>query len=371
MIQQIINDNIGELLNMHLPVNKINALFNIAECRTAHLGGHVDLCPNCNGFKISYNSCRNRHCPKCQNIAKEEWIESRMRELINTPYFHVVFTVPDSLNSIFYNNQKELYSLLFYASSQTLMELAQDKKYLGAEIGVTSVLHTWGQTIVYHPHVHCIVPGGGLTESGLGFIKSKSKFFIPVKVISSKFRGKFINLLEKLVDEKKVILPSNLNFKKFKKILSSKEWVVFCKKTFKKPEHVIKYLGRYTHKIAITNSRIIKYKNNKVTFKYKDNKDKNKAIKVMTLKSIDFIKRFLLHILPKKFVKIRHYGILSNRNKKTKLKKCQILTRVNVSEKLSKRNLLEKIFGYDVLACPICGFKTVNRYFFEAKFDAG
>jgi hypothetical protein len=370
LIQKIISDHINEFYDIGLPPNKLKAMFSIINCRTKVLGSHVDICSNCGKSKISYNSCRNRHCPTCQNFSKEEWIEGRNQELINTHYFHLVFTIPSELNELIYNNQKQLYSLLFKCSYETIKELAADPKYLGAEIGATSVLHTWSQTLIYHPHVHMIVPGGGLTKCGLEFKKSSSKFFIPVRVMSKKFRGKFISLLKLKIKENKVHLPKNTDLLKLKNLLYSKKWVVFCKEPFKKAEYVIKYLGRYTHKIAITNSRIIKYKNNKVTFKYKDNKSKNKPTKLMVLSANEFIRRFLLHVLPEKFIKIRHYGILGNRNKKTKLKKCQILTETKLFPKLDKREILKRIFGYDVLSCPFCGFKLVSRYFIEPKFGA-
>ena len=349
--------------NEKLPSNKLKALGSIETCRTEVLGCHVDDCNECGHKKISYNSCKNRHCPKCQSFKKEEWVEARKCELINVTYFHVVFTLPSILNTIIYQNQEVLYALFFKCVAETLKELAYDKKYLGAQIGITSVLHTWGQTLVYHPHIHCIVPGGGLSPSGIEFRRSKKKFFIPVKVLSRKFRGKFLYYLKEEIKANTIKIDSDINFKDLKKSLYKKEWVVYCKKPFKESAHVIEYLSKYVHRVAISNNRIIDYTDKKVTFKWRDYRDSNKE-KVMTLDVNEFIRRFLLHVLPKAFTKIRYYGILGNRNKKSKLLKCQILTKAKYSRlKLSKRELLAKILGKDVYCCEKCGSEKVNRYF--------
>lgn len=349
--------------NEKLPINKLKALNSIEVCRTAVLGSHVDECSECGHKRMSYNSCKNRHCPKCQSFKKEEWVEARKCELINVTYFHVVFTLPSDLNTIIYQNQEVLYSLFFKCVSETLKELAYDKKYLGAQIGITSVLHTWGQTLYYHPHIHCIVPGGGLSPSGIEFRQSKKKFFIPVKVLSRKFRGKFLYYLKEEIKANTIKIAVDINFKDLKKNLYKKEWVVYCKKPFKESANVIEYLSKYVHRVAISNNRIIDYTDKKVTFKWRDYRDGNKE-KVMTLDVDEFIRRFLLHVLPKAFTKIRYYGILGNRNKKSKLLKCQILTRAKCShQKLSKRELLIKILGKDVFRCENCGSEKVNRYF--------
>jgi hypothetical protein len=349
--------------NKKLPSSKLKALNSIEACRTEVLGSHVDECSECGHKRISYNSCKNRHCPKCQSFKKEEWIEARKSELINVIYFHVVFTLPSELNAIIYRNQEILYSLFFKCVAETLKELAYDKKYLGAQIGITSVLHTWGQTLSYHPHIHCIVPGGGLSPSGIEFRRSKKKFFIPVKVLSRKFRGKFLYYLNEEIKANTVKIAGDVNFKDLKNSLYKKDWVVYCKKPFKKSTNVIEYLSKYVHRVAISNNRIIDYTDKKVTFKWRDYRDNNKE-KVMTLDVDEFIKRFLLHVLPKAFTKIRYYGILGNRNKKSKLLKCQILTKVKFShKKLSKRELLIKILGKDVFCCENCGSEKVNRYF--------
>mgnify|MGYP000294537324 CR=1 FL=1 len=265
-----------------------------------------------------------------------------MAKLLPVGYFHIVFTLPQELNTLILQNQKLLYSLLLQAAGHTLVELAKDPKFLGATTGVTAVLHTWGQNLSFHPHVHCIVPGGGLSMDGLRFVRSRKKFFIPVKVISRKFRGKFLYLLKQAFNNRELTffndatkLSSKDTFLAFLDNLYSKEWVVFSKKPFKSPAHVVKYLGRYTHRVAISNSRIKSFDGKKVSFAWKDYKDGNKS-KVMTLSASEFTRRFLLHVLPDRLTKIRHYGLLSSRNIKTKLLKCMHLTRTKPSKLASR-----------------------------------
>ena len=329
----------------------------IENCRTSKLGYHKDICDECGYEKISYNSCRNRHCPKCQSIAREKWIYNREFDLLNVKYFHVVMTLPSELYLIAYQNQAKVYNILFKAVAETLEELAKDKKYLGAQIGFMEVLHTWGQTLVYHPHIHCIVPAGGIDKLGK-WRNSKKKFFIPVKVLSRKFRGKFLSYLknEKLefYGENKE-LENRQNYDELVAKLYNKEWVVYCKPPFKNARYVIRYLGRYTHRVAISNNRLVKEEDGEVTFKYRDYKDNNKQ-KEMTIKAEEFIRRFLLHILPPKFMKIRHYGLLGNRNKKTKLAECKKLTNTANLEKLeiSTLEILKKTLGVNFNLCPIC-----------------
>jgi predicted Zn-ribbon and HTH transcriptional regulator len=363
-IQDIIKEY-GDNYKKHndLPYNKLKALESIEVCRTDVLGKHVDDCEDCGHKRISYNSCKNRHCPKCQSFKKEEWIEARKAEVINVKYFHVVFTLPHSLNELLYQNQKTLYPLFFKCVAETLKELALDKKYLGAQIGIISVLHTWGQTLPYHPHIHCIVPGGGLSANGTEFKHSKKKFFIPVKVLSRKFRGKFLYYLSKEVKSNALNIAEDMDYSKLKNNLYNSEWVVYCKKPFKNSLNVISYLAKYVYRVAISNNRIIECKDNKVKFKYRDYRDNNKE-KIMVLDVDEFIRRFLLHVLPYGFTKIRYYGILGNRNKKGKLLKCQILTKSKLrNKKLTKRELLKKILGKDIFCCECCGSDRVNRYF--------
>lgn len=319
----------------------------IESCRTEKLGGHVYVCDDCGCYKIAYNSCKNRNCPKCGNLKKEQWILDRKSELLPVQYFHTVFTVPHELNPLFLSNQELMYSLLFKAASQTLTELALNKKFLGAQIGITMVLHTWGQNLSYHPHVHRILPGGRLSPSGLTFVKSKKKFFLPVKILSKVFRAKLLQLA------KEAFYANALKFAKCCFEWENEEyflaeldnlyknpWVVYCKKTFKEITNVIEYLSRYTHKTAIYNNRLVSVGDSRVTFKYRDYRDKNKK-KLMTLDAMEFIRRFMQHVLPSGFQKIRYFGILSNRNRKTKLVICFKLTLANPppKDKLCSRDL--------------------------------
>ncbi len=306
----------------------------IRHCRTATLGYHGEVCTECGSVEVSYNSCRNRHCPKCQHTVQEAWVEAQMAKLLPVGYFHIVFTIPEELNTLVLQNQKFLYSILIQAAGHTLIELAKDPKFLGATTGVTSVLHTWGQNLSFHPHVHCIVPGGGLSNNGLRFVRSSKKFFIPVKVISRKFKGKFLYLLKQAYCEgkldffnKAIHLATKSNFLSLVDRLYHQEWVVFCKKPFKSSAHVIRYLGRYTHRVAIGNSRIRSFNGQSVSFSWKDYRDGGKS-KVMTLDAAEFTRRFLQHVLPDRFVKIRHYGLLCSRNVGTKLVKCMTLAGV-------------------------------------------
>lgn len=353
-----------------LPLNILKAMSAVEKCRTAALGGHIDACDACDYTKISYNSCRNRHCPKCQSLTKERWIEARKDDLLNVEYFHVVFTIPHTLNPIALHNQKVVYDILFKAVSETLLELSADKKYLGAKLGFTSILHTWGQNLMHHPHIHCIVPGGGLNSCNQ-WVNSRKKFFIPVKVLSSKFRGKFLFYLKLAYEKNKICfygdqqyLSNDRDFNSFLSKLYSKDWVVYCKPPFKDAGHVIDYLGRYTHKVAISNNRIVKIEDGKVTFKWRDYQDSNKQ-KLMTVSAMEFIRRFLVHILPHGFMKIRHYGLLGNRNKNTKLKLCKKLTftpdNPKPKEKLSPLQLLQKLTGKDFSICPRCGIGHLGR----------
>jgi hypothetical protein len=366
-IQDVFNQYGGEYRENHkLPRNILKAMSAIESCRTAKLGGHVDECDACGHIRISYNSCRNRHCPKCQTMAKQRWLENRKKDLLPVGYFHVVFTIPEELNSVTLFNQKELYSILFKAASETLIELAKDIKYLGADIGFISILHTWGQNLMNHPHVHCIVPGGGLSFDGSRWINARKDFFVPVKVLSRKFRGKFLFYHKRAYYDKKLkfagsiqYLNDKYEFQCFKDNLYNKEWIVYCKPPFQNAEHVLEYLGRYTHRVAISNNRIVKFEDGYVTFKWRDYKDNNKQ-KLMKVTAEEFIRRFLMHILPSKFVKIRHYGILSNRNRNLKLKRCKALNgslslkSEGSIEKLTATELLLKLTGKDINQCPCC-----------------
>ena len=347
-LQDIINQHGAEFLEAHtLSPVQTKALCAISHCRTSALGAHIDTCDKCGFDKISYNSCRNRHCPKCQTFTKEQWVEKQNQYLLDTSYFHVVFTLPEELNSIMLQNQESAYGLFFKAVSQTLLELCANPRYLGATPGITAVLHTWGQNLMYHPHIHCIVTGGGLTKESK-WRSSRKKFFIPIKVLSRKFRGKFLFFLKQA------------GFT-FESALYQKDWVAYCKPPFKNAEKVIAYLGRYTHRIAISNHRILRLEDGKVTFSWRDYRDNRK--KTMTVTATEFIRRFMLHILPSGFRKIRHYGILAARDKSKRIAVCRRLTQttfkvVHPGTTLEK---LRNILGADFNLCPCCGIGHFTR----------
>jgi hypothetical protein len=335
-----------------LPLHQLKAMHAIEVCRTAELGGHVDECEECGHITISYNSCRNRHCPKCQFLKKEKWIEARGKELLPIEYFHVVFTLPDELNPLALRNREVVYNILFKSASGTLTDLS--KKRLGVKIGFIAVLHTWGQNLMDHPHLHCIVSGGGLSQGK--WISSKRRFLFPVKVMSRLFRGKFLAFLKKAYDEEGLQFPVGEAFPTFLNGLYTKEWVVYAKPPFNGPETVLKYLGRYTHRIAITNHRIISVEEGKVSFSWKDYADGNTQ-KIMTLEASEFIRRFLLHMLPDGFVKIRHFGFLGNRNRKACLEACRMLLGVREPEAQPSETWQEsllRVTGIDVTRCPLC-----------------
>lgn len=348
-----------------LPMRMLKTMSAIERCRTAQLGGHVDQCDSCGYLRISYNSCRNRHCPKCQSLPREKWLAARKRDLLPVEYFHIVFTIPDLLNPLALRNQRVVYDLLFKAASEALLALSKDPKHLGAEIGFLSILHTWGQNLMDHPHLHCLVPGGGLSLDGQRWISSRG-FFIPVKVLSRLFRGKFLFYLKEAYRGGKLkfigeirSLGDTPKFQMMMDELYRQEWVVYCKPPFRSAQYVIEYLGRYTHRVAISNNRIVKVEQEKVTFRWRDYKDGNKN-KQMTLEAFEFIRRFLLHILPNNFVKIRHYGLLSNRNRKTKLRRCREIFGVGSNreqqstESESWEELLFELTGIDPHLCPCC-----------------
>lgn len=331
----------------------------IINCRTDILGGHVRECQDCRKREQSYNSCRNRHCPKCQFTRKEEWIEKRIEELLPVEYFHVVFTVPHELNQITLQNKNVLYNILFKAANETLKTVALRK--LDMEIGFIAVLHTWGQTLMPHPHLHIIVPGGGLRKDK--WKSCKPGYFLPVNILSTVFRGKFLSYLEKAHEELEFEgatshLCEERHFKKVLVACSQKPWIVYVKKSFKGPEQVVSYLGGYTHRIAISNHRLIKYENNEVHFHYRDYADGNKN-KVMALRDVEFANRFLSHVLPHKFARIRHFGILGNRHKTEKLSLCRELLQEPQPKKKAEpktwEERLKDLTGIDVTKCPNCG----------------
>lgn len=336
----------------------------IETCRTAALGSHADVCEDCGNTRISYNSCRNRHCPKCQRLTQEKWVENRKADLLNIPYFHVVFTVPDELRQVIYQNQRKLYALLFRCASESILELSGNPKFLGAKTGLTAILHTWGQTLTFHPHIHCIVPGGGLDSLG-NWQQSRKKFFLPVRVLSKLFCGKFLHHLQTI----KLDFVGHLNYLEnpadFMRLIHScykKQWVTYCKPPFGNAAQVVRYLGRYTHRVAISNHRILTLRDGKVTFQWKDYRDEGKC-KVMTLAAHEFIRRFLLHVLPYRFMKIRHFGILANRGKEMRITLCKLLTKTPILPKqtLSMSALILQTIGIDITRCPACGSANLTK----------
>lgn len=348
-------------------------LRHIAACRTGVLGGHVDQCIQCGLVRISYNSCRDRHCPKCQGPQRAEWLEQRLQRLLPVPYFHVVFTLPAEINPLALRNKRVIYRLLFQAASKTLLQLADDPKHLGAQIGVTAVLHTWGQNLMLHPHLHCVVTGGGLSADGSQWVPGHQSYFLPVKVLGKLFRGKFLDALHRAwtkgglaLDGSTAELAHPRNWKALKDRLYRKDWVVYAKRPFGGPQQVFGYLGRYTHRVAISNHRIVDLADGKVTFTLKDYK-RGGAKKTMTLDAVEFLRRFLLHVLPKGFVRIRHYGLYASRNVKTKLVAARQLLQPERSDTAPSTDpddgtplehwweRFRKLTGVDVMICPSCG----------------
>lgn len=328
----------------------------LSQCRTAALGGHLDACSDCGHVRISYNSCRNRHCPKCQGRQREAWIEAREEELLPVPYFHVVFTLPSELNALAIKQAKGVYTLLFKAAWQTMQVFASDPKQLGAEAAMIAILHTWGQNLSLHPHLHCIVPAGGLTQQGKWRrARNKGKFLFPVKAMSKVFRAKFVALLRLYAKQNKLQLAPCLF-----KSLFAKKWVIYAKQPFGGPRQVLEYLGRYTHKVAISNHRITQMDAQRVSFSYKDYR-KGGQKKLMSLEVREFIRRFAMHILPSGFVRIRHYGFLASRHKARKLK----LARHALANPSELRTSLKPYKGhkpnpYDPQICPCCGKKSMK-----------
>lgn len=304
----------------------------IQACRTAVMGGHVRACDHCRHREISYNSCRNRHCPKCQAMARAESLAQREAELLPIPYFHIVFTLPAEIAVVALQNKRLLYGMLFEAASETLSQVAANPRHLGAErVGFLAVLHTWGQNLTHHPHLHCVVSGGGLSGDESRWVASKDYFFLPVKVLSCVFRNKFRHLLEKAFRRGELGFYGQLShlaepktFGRFLDATSSRRWVVYAKRPFREPACVLKYLARYTHRVAISNRRLVDYRDGKVTFRYKDYARQGRQQR-MTLEAAEFIRRFLLHVLPDGFMLIRHYGYLANRHRQQKLKICRRL----------------------------------------------
>jgi hypothetical protein len=345
-------------------------LRDIIDCRTQTLGGHIDKihkCTRCGLEQQAYNSCRNRHCPKCQGTKCAEWLANRLQHILPTEYFHVVFTLPHILNPLALGNKRVIYNILFRTASKTLLTLARDPEHLGAHIGITAVLHSWGQTLSFHPHLHCVVTGGGLSLDGQRWVPTRDGFFLPVRVIGALFRGKFLAALQKSYERGELDfggsvaeLEDPISFGNFRDQLYQKKWVVYAKKPFAGPKQIFRYLGHYTHRVAISNHRIIKIQGDRVSFLYKDYRDQSRK-KCMTIKGVEFLRRFLLHELPGKFVRIRHYGILAGPNVHTKLAVVKKLLDVDmdplpeVEDDLPWWERFLALTGVDVMKCPRCG----------------
>ena len=337
----------------------VKVLRAIVRCRTAALGGHLDQCTCCgHRATISYNSCRNRHCPKCQTAARERWIAARQRELLPTRYVHVVFTLPSQLAPLALQNKKVFYDLLFRASAETLLEVARDPRYLGAEIGFFAVLHTWNQKLGLHPHVHCVIPAGGLSLDHTHWVKSRARFFLSIHVLRRVFRGKFMAALRQAFRDHQLVFHGNLTllaqsrtFAAWLRPLFRKDWVVYSKPPFGGPQYVLQYLGRYTHRVAISNHRLVSFAEDKVTFRWRDSAHNNEQ-KLLTLSLDEFLRRFLLHVLPKGFVRIRNFSVLANRRRATLLPLCfhRLGSPPQTEQALSTAN-----DANDLRRCPQCG----------------
>jgi hypothetical protein len=341
-------------------------------CRTAALGGHLEECDGCGHQRPAYNSCANRHCPKCQSLARAQWLEDRQAELLETQYFHVVFTVPEEIAALAYQNKETVYGILFRATAETLRTIAADPQHLGAEIGFLAVLHSWGSNLLFHPHLHCVVPGGGIAPDSQHWVACRPDFFLPVRVLSELFRRLFLQHLQTAFDAGQLQFFSSLErlrdraaFAQYLEPLGDIDWVVYAKPPFGGPAQVLNYLGRYTHRVAISNHRLLDIDNGQITFRWKDYRDHGQQ-KPMTLEADEFIRRFLLHVLPAGLQRIRHYGFLSHRYRKAKLSLCRQLlgmelTPVAPEPRLDYRDLYEELTGKSLRECPVCRQGTMVR----------
>jgi hypothetical protein len=328
----------------------------ILHCRTAALGGHIDACPRCGGEKaISYNSCRNRHCPKCQTQARQRWIEARKQELLETRYFHVVFTLPHELHALILQNETELYGLLFRTVAETLLEVARNPDHLGAAIGFFGILHTWGQNLLFHPHLHCVIPGGGFSPDRANWIHPRYPFFLSIKILSKVFRGKFVAGLKVAHRQARLSFAGSIEhltkprcFAAFLRTLFRQDWVVYAKPAFGGPEQVLRYLGRYTHRVAISNHRLVAFDGSNVTFRWKDYARGNKQ-RLMTVSATEFIRRFLVHVLPKGFVRIRHFGFMANSQRSASMELCRKLLGMTPVLRATEATLANSTW-----LCPAC-----------------
>jgi Putative transposase/Transposase zinc-binding domain len=360
-VAEVIRSCLDEFLKRYGPgltPEQLRALDDLISCRTAVLGGHVLGCPECGHQQMAYNSCGNRHCPTCQATAAARWLEARAAELLPVPYFHLVFTLPDVLDPIALANPRVVYDLLVRSAAETVLQVAADPKLLGAQTGVLAVLHTWGQNLQFHPHVHCVVPGGGLSPDGTRWVASARHFFLPVHVLSRVFRGKFLSGLRAAFNRGALRYEAD-PFDQALSAAAGTDWVVYAKPPFGGPEQVLKYLARYTHRVAISNTRLLGFEDGMVRFRYKDYAH-GKRKRVMTLTAVEFVRRLLLHVLPTGLQRIRHYGILANRHRQAKLALCrQLLGSGKTAEPESSEETREPRESPSSITptrvCPVCG----------------
>jgi len=345
----------------------------IEVCRTSELGGHLDQCDACGYQRVSYNSCRNRHCPKCQSLARARWLEARLADLLPVPYFHVVFTLPEQLAALALQNQRVVYNLLFATAAETLRTIAADPKHLGAELGFLAVLHTWSQTLRHHPHLHCVVPGGGLSLDGSRWRSCRPGFFLPVNVLARLFRRLFLQALAAAYEHDKltfqgtsVYLAEPRAFQRLLASLRAREWHVYAKPPFGGPAQVLAYLGRYTHRVAISNHRLLALAEGHVTFSWRDYAHGNQQ-RSLTLPTEEFMRRFLLHVLPRGFQRLRQFGLLANRHRREKLARCRQLLGsaaeqpdTNIPLPRDYQALFQTVTGQSLLLCPACGAGTMT-----------
>ena len=340
---------------VHLSSVQRRAIGAIAACRTSALGGHVEACDHCGASRSVHHSCRNRHCPKCQALAKERWVEARCARLLPVPYFHVVFTLPHELNDLARRHPRVVLGLLFRCAWASLCEFGEDPRHLGGELGATAVLHTWSQTLVHHVHLHCLVTAGAAADGGARWIPARRGFLFPVRALSRVFRGKFLAELDHATKTER--LPADALTPRLRRDLRRHEWVVFCKPPFAGPEHLVRYLGRYTHRIAISNDRIVSLDDGIVGFTWRD-RARGDGKRVMRLPAIEFLRRYLVHVLPDGFQRIRHYGLHANRKDATALERCRALLGAVPPAPIkaeSAQAAVLRLTGIDIQRCPACG----------------
>ena len=335
-------------------------VYDLLNCRTPYLGGHVDRCDHCGAFRITYHSCRNRHCPTCQHMPRERWLAQRKQEILTADYFHVVFTLPHELNAVVLNNKKVMLATLFKAASQTLLAFGENE--LGGKLGFITTLHTWDQKLNAHFHLHCLVAGGAVSPDGSRWIPCKGNYLFNERALSLVFRGKFMELMKKACQREDLKFTGD-QFNCLKARLYEKPWIIDVRDPVKKPEHVLEYLARYTHRVAIANSRIKAFEDGMVTFTFKNRK--NKRTETLTITAVEFIRRFLLHSLPKRFVRIRHYGFLANRNRSANLAAIRQLMGLNdpiVKVAATVESIMEQLTGTDIAVCPCCRKGNMQLY---------